>query len=199
MDYKKVNDYEVMYMIKEGNDDARDLMLKKYEPLVRKIAGNYFSFSKDSGVEYEELVQEGLVGLYKAILCYKEESNVLFFTFAQVCIKRSIQNCCKSTRKTREDVLNNSLHFKDYNLLECFPNYHTDFEPERFLFHDYTEENFVNCKNLLTSGQSIVFELKVNGFSYKEISHLLGISINAVDNRLCQVRRILKRKKMFFR
>lgn len=59
MDYKQVNDYEVISMIRENDDDARDIMYQKYLPVIRKGASKYFFDVKKHGVEFDDLVQEG--------------------------------------------------------------------------------------------------------------------------------------------
>ena len=77
MDYKKLNDYEVVYMVRENDDEAREIIFNKYIPLVRRIASNYLTLAKMARIEYEDLVQEGLIALNEAINKYNEYSGVL--------------------------------------------------------------------------------------------------------------------------
>lgn len=82
MDYKDLNDYEVVYMVKENDDDAREIIFNKYIPIVKKIASNYLAYAKLARIEYDDLVQEGLIALNVAInryngFSYKEISSLL--------------------------------------------------------------------------------------------------------------------------
>ena len=71
MDYKQVNDYEVIYMIKENDEEARNLLIRKYKPIINKISNKYISSVKPFGVEIDDLVQEGMIALNKAINTFR--------------------------------------------------------------------------------------------------------------------------------
>lgn len=95
MDYKKVNDYEVMYMISENDDASRELLFKKYLPIVSKISSKYLAFAKKLGIEFDDLLQEGMIALNSAISNFDDSNGVLFYTYASVCIERHIITYCK--------------------------------------------------------------------------------------------------------
>ena len=86
MDYKKINDYEVVYMVRENDEEAREIIFNKYIPIVRRIASDHLALAKMARIEYEDLVQEGLIALNEAINKYNERSGVLFYTFLCVCV-----------------------------------------------------------------------------------------------------------------
>ena len=67
MEYKDFNDYELLDYIAEGNEDANNIIIKKYEPLINKIAVKMLSFCKNNGLEKNDLIQEGMIGLNHAI------------------------------------------------------------------------------------------------------------------------------------
>lgn len=193
MEYKQVNDYELMYMIRESDDNSFDIMFKKYSPVIKKIALKYYDFAKKRGAELEDLIQEGMIALNRGIISYNESSGVLFYTYACLCVERHIITYCRNIDSYRHAALNYSttddilFSVKDENSL--------DYEK---LIEESASDRFVYYKNLLDFKCSNVFELRYNGFSYKEISKLLDVPVSTVDGRLCKVRRILREndKKM---
>lgn len=193
MEYKDVNDYEVIYMIRENNDDYREMMLKKYIPIINKLAAKYFDFAKKCGCEFDDLVQEGLIALNRSINSYNENEKVLFFTYATVCIERHLITYCRSISCNRYVILNESVND---DLLFYVKDENDYFQK---IINNGTEmDKFIEYKNLFNFEQSSVFELRYNGFSYKEISCLLDIPISTVDGRLCKIRSILQEKKKNF-
>ena len=90
MNYKDYNDYELLSYIAENNEEANNIMIKKYEPLINKIAKKMISHCKNNGLELSDLVQEGMIGLNHAIEKYRERENILFYTYAKKCIERML-------------------------------------------------------------------------------------------------------------
>lgn len=194
MNYKLVNDYEVVYMIKENDDEAKNLLFKKYIPVVSKIATKYLSYAKKYGAEFDDLMQEGMIALNKAIFGFNERNAVLFYTYASICIERHLITYCKRLNNKKNYYLNFSLS-DDYYY--CISDQNSSLD---VIFNEYLkEEEFSFYKNFLNLKYSSVFELRYNGFSYKEISKLLDISVGTVDARMSRIRKILKEKcKMTF-
>lgn len=190
MDYKKVNDYEVIYMIRENDEDARDLMLQKYLPIIKKLASKFYELYKGNGADYDDFVQEGLISLNRAINSFGEANNTLFYTYAITCINRHLITYCRNITSKKHMVLNLSereeetlFSFKDNNNVE-----------RDFLFRE-VEKEFIEFKNSFDFLDSNIFELRFNGFGYKEISTLLDIPISMVDSKLMKIRRCLHKKK----
>ncbi len=193
MEYKKVNDYEVIYMIRENGEEAKDLMFHKYQPLIQKIAAKYCDFAKKNGAELDDLVQEGMIALNRAIDYYQENCNVLFYTYASLCIERHLITYCRNLNSNKHQLLSQSLREE---ALEFVPD--GDYLPEDVLFMMENEKLFVYYKNLFDFKYSNIFELRYNGFSYKEISLLLDIPISTIDGRLCKIRKILQERQKNF-
>ena len=186
MDYKQVNDYEVISMIRENDDDARDIMYQKYLPVIRKGASKYFFDVKKHGVEFDDLVQEGWIALDSAIKSYRESYDVLFYTFAKYCIDNHLYNYCKRLNNKKNYVLDNADF--DCDLTET-----KDFKVgSSFLEEMISEETFKQMKYLFNIKDSAVLELRYNGFSYNEISSLLDIPLSNVDGRLYKIRKYLQ-------
>ena len=186
MDYKKINDYEVVYMVRENDEEAREIIFNKYIPIVRRIASDHLALAKMARIEYEDLVQEGLIALNEAINKYNERSGVLFYTFLCVCVERRILTYCRKMNSSKHYLLNTYLddeYIYSVSDNDVFEAYFNEINLER---------KFVSFKNLFDIVESNIFELRYNGFSYKEISKLLDIPVSTIDGKLCKIRRILK-------
>ncbi len=186
MNYKDINDYELLYMIKENDDYSKNILFLKYDYIVKKIVSKYTSFAFKKGADFDDLVQEGYIGLLSAIKDYNDKFVCKFYSFACLCIERQVNSYCKKLSTNKNDVLNLAMYL-DFELVS---NYFVSKDSFSYLNeHDF----FYKIINLLSFKQSMVFELKYNGFSYNEISNLLGIPVNTVDSRLCKIRQILKK------
>ena len=192
MDYKQFNDYEVIYMIKENDEDSRNLLIKKYKPIINKISNKYISSVKTFGIELDDLVQEGMIALNKAINTFNVENSVLFYTYASICIERQIITYCARANSKKNYCLNHSYFDENYYSF-CDEKALID----NFLAEYMSESEFKFYKNLLDIKCGSVFELRYNGFSYKEISQLLDISIGTVDARLNKIRTVLQESENF--
>ena len=104
MDYKDYNDYELLDYIAEGNEDANNIIIKKYEPLIIKIANKMLPYCKKSGLEQSDLIQEGMIGLNHAIDRYQEKENILFYTYAKKCIERKIISVVIAATKIKHSM-----------------------------------------------------------------------------------------------
>ena len=168
MDYKDYNDYELLYMIKENNDEAIDIMIEKYEPIIKKLASS-FSYNYES-VDMEDLIQEGRIAVYKSINTYKD-SKALFYTYVIVAIKNAMLNFCNKEFNKNKRV---SSYYSFDDLDYCYGyeyNYISSISDNDFY------EKLVNFRNNLSFSDSCIFELRYNDFSYKDIAILLDISL----------------------
>ena len=192
--YKELNDFELLYMISENNEDAYSIMLEKYQPLIGKYADYYMNKYDNRGIEKEELVQEGTIGLINAINYYAEHEECLFYTFASLVIKREMERYVKKNMRYKQQILTNATSinslivgddicledtlFNDYDLVEKVSN------------EIYYKKVLYDFKYELSDIQSQVYELRLNNFSNREISILLDINYKSVDNCI----RLMKEK-----
>lgn len=190
MDYK-TNDYETLYLISEDTDGSYDILYKKYLPIIKSIAKKYFQFVSNCGGEFQDLLQEGFIGLNNAITSYRESSNSIFYTYATLCVERQICTYCRSISTKKQQVLNCSLPDEDYSY-RIVPDstffgtfYHSN--ENEIIYYLYQKTYLMDLVS------RCVFELRFNGFSYKEISKLLDISVSTVDSRMLKVRKFLKK------
>ena len=114
MDYRDYNDNEVLSYIYENNEEASEILYKKYEPLINLTATKFFKYCKSSGLELNDLIQEGMMGLTNAINHFDESKDTLFYSFARTCIERKMISIIVSTRTQKHQVLNNSISFESF-------------------------------------------------------------------------------------
>ena len=192
--YGDYNDHELIYLINDNNEVANDLMYEKYKPLVMHYARKYSLSTKKSGVDVNDLFQEGMLGLYNAIKHYKEDSAASFWTFASVCIDRAICNATRNSNTKKQAYLNDSLSL-DY-VYDFYETTLVDFisdgdkhNPENIVTSKDEEKRLYNLisKNL-SSSEHEIFELKRLGFNYDEISEILDISKKKITNTMQRVR-----------
>ena len=101
MDYRNLNDYELVYQVRENNEEAYNLLIRKYSNLVNMMAKKILKKYKYLGLEYDDLYQEGMMGIIKALNDYNG-NDTLFYTYASLCAKREIDRLIKThTRKKR--------------------------------------------------------------------------------------------------
>ncbi len=182
----KINDDELIYMIRENDDIAVNTMFEKYKPIIKKTCSSYYSFAKNYGVEYCDLVQEGNISLYQAYSSYDMYKDNTFFTYFLRILNNHLNTYCRNISVKKHSSLNNSISINlDINL-DKYINKEYDY------FSD--EEDFVSIKNMFSFDNSIVFELRYNGFSYQEISNLLDIPKSTIDGRLSKIRVKLRSK-----
>lgn len=197
MEYKEFNDYELLSYIAEGNEDANNIIIKKYEPLINKIAMKMLPYCKNNGLDKNDLIQEGMIGLNHAIDRYKEQEDTLFYTYAKKCIERKIISVVIGSNRNKNKILNESISYDDEeNLLLKFikdsnPN------PEEVIIDEEIEENFIlKIKENLTDLEEQVFDLLILGFNYKEIAETLDKDQKSVDNAIQRIKTKIKKLKV---
>ena len=179
-------------MIYENNEDAVDAIFKKYEPVIDYYAKKYSILVESKGLDYNDLYQEGLIGLDSAIKKYQEQKDIKFSTFAFLCIKRKIFTAVKKASRKKHSILNESysLDYKNEEGKSDFSNIiYNNSGIEDLLVSKEEQENFNNKINEdLTDFERKVYELRVNGFNYEEISKMLGKTPKSIDSALFRIR-----------
>ncbi len=199
MNYKNMNDYELLYLISENDEFAREILINKYKPIVHFIANKYYKVNKSKGVELQDLIQEGYYALLKSTETYQPIKNNLFYTYTSVCIERTIQAFCRKLNTKKYEILNQSFSYEvcEPNSNQQYKNIISDTKEDepftKILIEDFYQE--LNQLRLdLDTEYSEIFELRYNGFSYKEISILLDIKVSRVGKCLESVRKELRKR-----
>lgn len=195
MNYKEFNDYELLEYIHNCNEDANEILLYKYRPLIVSIATKMINYSY-GGLDLNDLIQEGMLGLNEAINSYDDKREANFNTYAKICIERRINSLIKSTRRYKNKILNESvaLEFDDDELVIDKFLIDNESNPSDLVENKEWEEAILNkLDSELTDLEKQVFDLKKNDFSYKEIAEILDKSPKAIDNTIQRIKVKLKK------
>ncbi len=192
MDYKELNDNELVYLCAEHNEEANNLLVNKYKNCIIQIIKDYMKEYNVLGIEINDLYQEGLIGLLHAISTFDPKRDVLFYTYANACIKTSIFSAIRKTFGKKTRILNNSYSLdKLYNngettLYEMFKD--ESFEPNKLLLNEEEEKELVNTiRSKLSKNELNIFNLKLSGLSNTEISKLIDKDKKYVENTIFRI------------
>ncbi|MFJ7953273.1 RNA polymerase sporulation sigma factor SigH [Lysinibacillus sp. NPDC096418] len=200
-DFERFNDEELIEMVHQGNTDALDFLITKYRLLVRAKARSYFLI----GADKEDIVQEGMIGLYKAIRDFKGDKLSSFRAFAELCITRQIITAIKTATRQKHIPLNSYVSLdkpifdeeSDRTLMDVLTGAIMD-DPEELMIHreefGYLEEKM---SEILSELELQVLALYLDGQSYHEISEELNRHVKSIDNALQRVKRKLERHLVF--
>lgn len=192
--YNKENDNELIYLVSESNEDAKELIYQKYRPIIEMKAKKYVKFVVSKGYDMNDLIQEGMIGLTQAINDFKEQKNVQFQTFANLCIDRKIFSFIRNITRDKHRLLNESISIDaSYSstgkpLIEMLFDENNINPEEIFIERETKYELFNKIDEKLSKSEKEVFDLRMQGFSYKEISELLNITSKAVDGTLSRIK-----------
>lgn len=202
MEYSKFNDYELLYLVSDNNEEAYNLIYLKYKPLIHNMAKTLSNRYRSAYVEYEDLFQEGMYGLSEAIKRFNNQTENLFYTFAYLCIKREMYRLVVKMLRMKNMILSSASSFNTEISNEEFL-----LEDTLFSLNDFADINFesseiqkyiLNLKYELKEQYMPVYELKLNGFSNQDITILLDLEYKVVDNYLRSIKNVLRKKILKF-
>jgi RNA polymerase sporulation-specific sigma factor len=191
----QVEDGYLIALAKAGNPDAYDRLVRRYYGFVRLKASSYFLVGGDS----DDLIQEGLVGLYKAIRDFRTDRESSFRNFAELCITRQIITAVKTATRNKHSPLNQYVSFSstpagssgdsEPTLDEMIPG-STVHDPVNQVISSEELRALVACiSTSLSELESRVLSLYLDGRSYEEVGQRLGCDCKTVDNALQRVKR----------
>ena len=190
----ELDDLYLVALAKRGSPDAYDRIVKRYRGFVRLKASSYFLL----GGGADDLIQEGLLGLYKAIRDYRSDRESSFRNFAELCITRQIITAVKTASRNKHAPLNQYVSFaqspagasdSETTLEEVLPGPGSEDPSERVIA---TEElqSLVSClSSVLSELESQVLSLYLDGHSYEAVGERLDCDTKTVDNALQRVKR----------
>lgn len=197
MNYKELNDNELIYLCSENNEDAVNVVIDKYKNCVLSILKEYQKQYNIIGIDTLDLYQEGLIGLLHAINTFDKEKDVLFYTYANICIRRKIINAIKKTFEQKNRILNNSysldklINDSENSLYEIFKDETS--EPNKLLIDKESEIEIIeNIKSKLSKGELEIFKLKLDGNSNNEIANIINKGKKYVENAIFRINKKYK-------
>lgn len=198
MRYKGVNDYELLYLVGENNEEVYNSIYAKYKPLIHRLAKTLCENYKSALVEYDDLFQEGMYGLNNAIKSFNGKSGSLFYTLAKLCISREMNGYVAKMLRGKNMILSSAVSFdtpisKNGFVVEDTLYSHDDSVELQFESIEM-EKYILDLKYELKDEYMPVYELKLNGFSNAAIATLLDLRYKDVDNYLRSIKKTLRRK-----
>lgn len=188
------NDYELLYMIRQNDDLAKKIIIKKYYRVIYLIIHSCLNNYTPKGVEQEELFQEGLISLFDAIDSFREDIEAPFYSFSFLCMKRHIKTQIRKYNSKGTRQFYNSLSL-DMKISEDDNLYLQDLiSQEQYGKTSYITYFEDDLKELLASDflsniEKKVLKLRVEGYSYQEIADILELSSKIVDNTIQKIKR----------
>ena len=199
--FDEFSDEELVEQVHLGNTNALDYLITKYRLFVKVKARSYFLI----GADKEDIVQEGMIGLYKAIRDFKGEKLASFRAFAELCITRQIITAIKTATRQKHIPLNSYVSLdkpiydedSERTLMDVITSPLTD-NPEHLMINreDYSRLEG-QMSEVLSELEQQVLVLYLEGRSYNEISSLLSRSTKSIDNALQRIKRKLERHLEF--
>jgi len=188
-----LSDEALALLSQKGDDAAMEYLLSKYRALVRRKARTYFLI----GADHEDIVQEGMIGLFKAVRDFKEDRQSGFRAFAELCVTRQIITAIKMATRQKHAPLNayvsldRPLGFAEYEmtLMDVVSREEQIVDPEKILI---SREQFsdigTKLSSLLSAYERKVLSLYMQGKSYQEIGGILGKDPKSIDNALQRIK-----------
>ena len=188
MDITALSDENLVLSAQEGNIEAEELLMRKYKEAVRTKAKMYYM----AGADEEDVVQEGMIGLLKAIRQFDADKEVSFGTFAGICITRQIISAIRSADRHKHKPLNTSVSLSDplkeengEITLEDTLKTNTAENPETLLvIKDIAYYILHNGDNILSDFEMEVLNEVLKGYDYDKIARKLGKNPKSIDNAM---------------
>ncbi len=192
-DFEALSDEALAALSQEGNSEATEYLLSKHRSIVRRKARTYFLI----GADHEDIMQEGMIGLFKAVRDFRPERQSGFRAFAELCITRQIITAIKTATRQKHLPLNSyvsldhPLGFEEYEftLLDVISREEQVIDPETILIHrEQFSDIGTKLSALLSAFERKVLSLYIQGKSYQEIGNVLDKEPKSIDNALQRIK-----------
>ena len=195
--YAELADEEVVALCRVGDAVAVEYLLNKYKNFVRSKARSYFLI----GADHEDIVQEGMIGLFKAVRDYQAERLSSFRAFAELCITRQIITAIKTATRQKHIPLNSYVSLNkplydeesDRTLLDVCAEGHSANPEELLISQEDLRGIHQKIDEVLSGLEQEVLSAYLDGKSYQEIADMLGRHVKSIDNALQRVKRKLEK------
>jgi len=192
--WERLDEEELVRLAKAGKADATRTILTRYQRFIRMKASSYFI----AGGDCDDLVQEGNIGLYKAIRDYREDRPASFRSFVELCVTRQIITAIKTACRQKHSPLNSYVSFsytragseqEGRTLADIIPSGRTS-DPVQQVISSEEIQSLVGClQQLLSPLESDVLRHYLSGLSYEDISEVIEHDTKTVDNALQRIKR----------
>lgn len=192
MPYEAFSDEELIEKLRQGENDITDYILEKYKPMVRKKTNAMYLI----GGETEDLIQEGMIGLFKAIRDYRPDKDASFYHFAELCINRQLYSALEASNRKKHQPLNSYISLSDQdNQGAVAAELLVDQErgPEQMVIEqELWEEYKKRLEQNLSKMENKVLQYYLDGNHYIQIAEIMGKSPKSIDNALQRIRQKIR-------
>lgn len=192
--YEQYSDEELIAMMHQGNPEIMDYLMEKYKNLVRKKARAFYL----TGGDNDDLIQEGMIGLFKAVRDYDPEREGTFSGFADLCIMRQVYTAVEASGRKKHIPLNSYISLDsgtvgrrehEVPLQDVLPDPREGNPEELVIDREDQEQMQRELKKRLSKFETQVLEAYLNGMGYREIGEMLGKSPKSIDNALQRIKK----------
>lgn len=188
--YQDLSDEQLIEALRAGDKKIMDYILNKYKPLVLGKANAMYLIGGDT----DDLIQEGMIGLFKAIRDYRVDRESSFFHFAELCINRQIYSAVEASNRKKHAPLNTYVSFYSQNgeegksLAETLPTDVMDNPEQMIIAQENMQLFWDNVKSRLSAMEREVLDEYLAGLNYRQIAEKMGKSPKAIDNALSRIK-----------
>lgn len=189
-EYRNLSDEQLIERLRGGDTKVMDYILDKYKPLVRKKANAMYLIGGDT----DDLIQEGMIGLFKAIRDYDVGKDTSFSVFAQLCVTRQIYSAVEASNRKKHTPLNTYISFYSQTGEEGKPLAETlisdeSYNPEELVIDQENVQLFwEKLREQLSTMERQVLDEYLSGLNYQQIAEKMGKSPKAIDNALQRIK-----------
>ncbi|MBQ6175422.1 MAG: RNA polymerase sporulation sigma factor SigH [Clostridia bacterium] len=195
--FAEMTDEEIVALCHEDDERAVEFLLNKYKNFVRSKARSYFLI----GADHEDIVQEGMIGLYKAIRDFRTDRLSSFHAFAELCITRQIITAIKTATRQKHIPLNSYVSLNkplyddesDRTLLDVIVEGHASNPEDLIISQENMQRINLRIGEVLSELEQEVLALYLDGKSYQEIAERLNRHVKSIDNALQRIKRKLEK------
>nr|WP_295286152.1 sigma-70 family RNA polymerase sigma factor [uncultured Blautia sp.] len=182
--YDQYSDEELIFRLRQGETDISDYLMEKYKEFVRKKARTMFLI----GGETDDLIQEGMIGLFKAIQNYQPDRDTSFRTFANLCIDRQLCSAVQYSNRQKHLPLNSYVSLSDENESEHLEGSWSE-DPETIMIDQESVRNLeLEIAKALSPMENKVLNYYLRGYGYVKIAEIMGKTPKSIDNALQRIR-----------
>lgn len=182
--YDEISDEELIARLREGENSISDYLMEKYKGMVRQKARAMFLIGGDT----DDLIQEGMIGLFKAVQDFKPQREASFQTFARLCVDRQIYNAIQTSRRQKHQPLNSYVSLSTEEVREHEEELLTENPESIVIDKENTRALKERIRKQLSAMENQVLDYYLEGEGYVKIAELLGKSPKAIDNALQRIR-----------
>lgn len=203
--YNEFNDYELVSMAQELNEEAINILHQKYRPLMVKKSKKVYLYLQNKGIELSDLIQECTIGFEESIKNFNQNDDVTFYTFTNICMDRQLMSEVKKLNRDKYKLLNEAIPLETLeddadtnNLIDFIKNETNNPELDLLQKENY-KDLYKEILESLTPLEKEVLSLRLENYSYKEIASIIKTTEKSVDNTMQRIRikveKIIKNRK----